>query len=196
MSKDLNPGFGRGETAYMGATPDASNLLYGNYLGALKSFKDLTYTDVGSKGVRSHQGILCRAVRNVYGSAIVPKTVVELSPDMTTIVKATDTANTKRHLLGVVDEWLPSAGVADDDVCWVVVLGPTNALTADSGGAINAGTLVVCDTAGKLAALDGSPGTATIAQTAALSVCGMMNTTDAQSTGYGYVNFAGATGQP
>jgi hypothetical protein len=38
---------------------------------------------------------------------------------------------------GVVDEWLPSAGVVDDDLFWIVRKGPTLVLTDLAGGAAN-----------------------------------------------------------
>lgn len=192
MSKTANPGFPRGMTAYAGETPDASNLKFGDYLGTLKDFKDEDYTAVGARPLRTTLSVLMRAVRNVSGGAIVPKTVVELSPDYTTIANTTDTAKTPAHLVAVVDEWLPAAGVADDDVCWVVVKGPTKALSNDSGGAIAAGTILITTNDGKVDAQDSSPDDDQEAQDQSQGMIGHVHTTIAQNAGSGLIILRGA----
>lgn len=156
MATPFNPGFGLGECMYQGVVPDANALLYGDYLGRVFEFRDVYQTDVGGKGTRTGLTVRVRVVRNVYGSAIAAKTVVELSPDLKTIVNPADTLNTPANLVAVVDEWLPGVGVADDDVCFVVIAGPVTA-KVDATAAIAAGVGLGTTTAAKLVALDSTP---------------------------------------
>lgn len=153
MARDENAMFGRGETWYQGTTPDANNLGGGNIIGQVRVFEDIDFSGSGSiKPVRSNQSVVCMAVRNTSGIALLPKRVVRLVLTAGEYDRNVDgyTATTAQHFLGVVDEWLPAAGCADDDICWVVIEGPTEILTDLAGGAnnvISVGDVVVSLTA-------------------------------------------------
>lgn len=97
-------------------------------------------TGQGVKGVHSvfrdenpHDGKLqsnltveCVAVKNTTGAVLVAGTNVKLDP--TKGLGETGGA-ADSTLYGIVDEWL-TAPVKDGEVCWVVVRGPTAAVTA------------------------------------------------------------------
>lgn len=91
------------------------------WVGAVKEFPDV---DPVTGKVRSNRRKVCIAVRNSSGVALLPKRLVSFKSGSFTEVdgytSATDAASA-----GVVDEWLPATGVADDDVFWITVQGPT-----------------------------------------------------------------------
>lgn len=150
MSRDNAPPMPRGATLYAGRTPDAANLEFEDVIGREHHFEDVNwnYTGGSAKPTLSGLLVLCRLVRNVSGAAVAPKRLVTVDPTRPgEITGYTTTVNTDN--VAVVDEYLPSAGCPDDDVCWVVLKGPTTCITPHTGdfaAAIVAGDWLVSAT--------------------------------------------------
>jgi hypothetical protein len=88
-----------------------------------------------------------RIVRNESGGALLPKTLVQLEQVAGRInERALGKACVSAHVpVAVVDEFLPSGGVADHDLFYVVVEGPTIAKTSlagDGENVISAGSML------------------------------------------------------
>lgn len=137
-----DPWFGRGQT--LGVT-DASQ---GSAVtGSQKVFSD-TDPRTSNAGVHlSNRLVHCIAVRNTSGNALLPGAVVKFKK--AAILDEVDgaAAAATDAPLGVVDEYLPATGVANGDVFWLVVSGPTAINTAAN---LAAGALVTA-TAGAAA---------------------------------------------
>jgi hypothetical protein len=136
MGLQVDPPFGLGQT--LGVTTPNDSLVgisgsYGdNWVGCVKEFTDVNAI---TGQVRSNRRKVCIAVRNTSGAALLPKRVVRLAGNGTALFGAADgyAAVTNDALVGVVDEFLPAAGVASNDVFWVTVDGPTEVAVALSG---------------------------------------------------------------
>jgi hypothetical protein len=138
MSRDNSLPFERGTTAYQGTTPDASNLKFAELLGCIKEHEDRKFQDTGGvKGVNSPHMVTVMAVRNETGGAVTPGQAVELDPENPFAILRTAQSATIKPV--IVDEFLPSAGCPDDDVCWVVIHGPCLAKVAPGNVADQAG---------------------------------------------------------
>lgn len=116
MSLYVDPPFALGQTLGVTSATDGTG-----WVGAVKVFPDV----VPSTGkVRSNRVKRCIAVRNVSGVALLPKRVVVFKSGSHTEVDGYD-ADTTKVPAGVVDEHLPTGGVANNDVFWMTVEGPT-----------------------------------------------------------------------
>lgn len=116
MSLFDDPPFALGQT--LGVTTAADG---GNWVGAVKTFPDVNpVTGV----VRSNRVKTCIAVRNTSGVVLLPRRVVTFKAGSFTEVDGY-TRLTDAATAGVVDEHLPSSGVANNDVFWLTVEGPT-----------------------------------------------------------------------
>lgn len=145
-----DPGFGRGQVlGILWKAYDAENGDGSQVLGVRKTFLD---ENPVSKQTLSNRTVDCICVKNTSGSALLPKTVVKFAAGSLTSVDGA--ADNTSILIGVVDEYLPAAGVAAGEVFWLAVSGPSEALkTSGAGTAITAGALVAASsTAGKIAA--------------------------------------------
>ena len=119
-----DPGFGRGHT--LGVT-DADQGT--SVTGTQKAFTDSDPRTSEASKFYSNRPVTCLAMRNVSGSAVLPGTVVAFTA--ADIINSFDSAAADATgLCGVVDEYLPATGVANGDVCWVVVSGPVAVTTA------------------------------------------------------------------
>ena len=138
-----DPGFGRGQT--LGVTVklyEAENGDGSTVIGTRKEFRD---EDPKTGQLFSNRPVECIAVKNKTGSALLPGAVVRFKAAATSgqfsggILGEVDaTATASDVLLGVVDEYLPAAGVAADEVFWLVTRGPstvTKTATSVSAGA-------------------------------------------------------------
>jgi len=116
MSLLNDPPFPLGQTLGVTSTADG-----GSWVGAVKEFPDV---DPTTGKVRSNRRKICIAVRNLSGVSLLPKRVVTWKSgsfsEVDGYTRLTDAASA-----GVVDEWLPSSGVAANDVFWLTVQGPT-----------------------------------------------------------------------
>lgn len=124
--------------------------------------------------VRSNNRVVCRAVRwTGTGGIARPRYCCVLDSDrgtngLTAVAGAIGmarSANLSRHGFGAtsgalpakcypIDEYLPSAGVATNDIMWVVIEGPAEVVTSAAAmtGAVAVGDLLVAATAGASAA--------------------------------------------
>jgi hypothetical protein len=130
-----DPGFGRGQT--LGITVklyEAENGDGGTVVGTRKVFRDENPT---TGAINSNRTVECIAVKNTSGSALVPGAVAKFK-DAAILTEVDGLATTSTALMGIVDEYLPSAGVADGEVFWLVVRGPstvTKTATSVAAGA-------------------------------------------------------------
>ena len=125
MARSENPPFGRGETWYNGGTATTSDPTA--VVGKEWVFEDV---DPGTKAVRSNKYVRCRAVRNNSGISLLPRRIAQFSTTAGSFsheVTGYTTVVAKRGFL--IDEFLPSTGVPDKDVFWVVVEGPAEGIT-------------------------------------------------------------------
>jgi hypothetical protein len=165
MSLQVDPPFGLGQTWFsLGPSETVkndsyhgiqSNALYGdNFTGCVKEFTDVNPI---TGQVRTNRRKVCVAVKNSSGVALLPKRVVTFSTTagklFSEVTGYSAVANEER--VGVVDEWLPAAGVTANDIFWVTVDGPTEVSAALSGTDIAAG--------GRLAAIVAATSGATTA---------------------------------
>lgn len=130
-----DPGFGRGQT--LGVTVklyEAENGDGSTVVGVRKVFRD---EDPKTGALKSNRTVECIAVKNTSGSALLPGAVAKFK-DAAILTEVDGAATTSTALMGVVDEYLPAAGVADGEVFWLVVRGPstvTKTSTSVSAGA-------------------------------------------------------------
>jgi hypothetical protein len=144
-----DPGFARGHVlgvtkTYYDAQPgDGSNLL-----GVRKVFTD---SDPQSGQILSNETVECVVVRNTSGGALLPKTLVRFSASA--VLTSVDAgAKDSDVRIGVVDEYLPAAGVPVNEVFWLVVKGPTVVTTNGNPIAAGAAVSATPSTAGKVIA--------------------------------------------
>jgi hypothetical protein len=137
MGLQADPPFGLGQTLGLDGVNDSlyglSSGSYGdNWVGCVKEFTDVNPVN---GQVRSNRRKVCIAVRNTSGAALLPKRVVRLAGTGKALYGAADgyASVTNEALVGVVDEFLPAGGVANNDVFWVTVDGPTEVSVALSG---------------------------------------------------------------
>lgn len=162
MGLQVDPPFGLGQTLFsMGASETSvkndsfhglqSNAAYGDqWAGCVKEFTDVNpLTGL----VRTNRRKVCVAVKNTYGTAgtdvLLPKRLVRFSLTAGKLLSEVDgyATETNEERVGVVDEFLPSSGVAKGDIFWVTVDGPTEIAHALSGTNIAAGDRVCAITA-------------------------------------------------
>lgn len=130
-----DPGFGRGQTLGVTVTMyEAENGDGSTVVGVRKVFRD---EDPKTGALKSNRTVECIAVKNSSGSALLPGAVAKFK-DAAILSETDGLATTSTALMGVVDEYLPAAGVADGEVFWLVVRGPstvTKTSTSVSAGA-------------------------------------------------------------
>jgi hypothetical protein len=135
MSLYVDPPFSLGQTLGVSSTADGKG-----WVGTVKVFPDVNPT---TGVIRSNRVKKCVAVRNTSAGALLPKRVVRFAVGTagTAVFAAVDgyAAVGNNEFVGVVDEFLPSAGVAVNDVFWVTVDGPTEVSVALSGTAVAVG---------------------------------------------------------
>lgn len=106
--------------------------------GILKTFKDLDYSGTARvKAPRTGGEVVCRLVRNASGRTLLPKMAVVWKPGFIGTRIAYFSATESGPVAGIVDEWLPSGGVANNDLFWLAVRGPSLCLKESSTTAIN-----------------------------------------------------------
>jgi hypothetical protein len=152
-ARDETPPFARGRTYADGATIDSSDLT--NLIGQDIEGKDWVFEDINpNTGIqRTNHSVRCRAIRNMASFNLLPSRVLAV---FTTTAGRQEsraggyTTTTAADVLGVVDEYLPAAGVPQYDVFWAVIDGPTVVYTdiaAAAGNLITLGQRVVALTA-------------------------------------------------
>ena len=111
----------RGETFFDGGTADAAGGLH--LEGLVHSFPDTDPDDTTKR--RSGGNVVCILVRNKHSGAVTPGQVVtwdSTRPHLSTGAPAGGAVGTS-ICAGVVDDHLPSAGAAVDDLYWLIVRG-------------------------------------------------------------------------
>ncbi len=134
MSLLIDPPFALGQTLGVSSLTDGTG-----WVGVVKQFPDVNPI---TGAIRSNRIKTCVAVRNVATIALAPKRTVVFATaaglgGLSTVTGYSSVLNAEH--VGVVDEFLPTAGVAINDVFWVVVDGPTEVAGLVSGTAIAAG---------------------------------------------------------
>lgn len=130
-----DPGFGRGQT--LGITVkmyEAENGDGSTVVGTRKVFRDESPI---TGAILSNRTVECIAVKNASGSALLPGQVAKFK-DSAILSEVDGLAVAATTLMGVVDEYLPASGVADGEVFWLVVRGPstvTKTATSVAAGA-------------------------------------------------------------
>lgn len=143
----LNTGYSPLGEALKG-TDSEGTLINGDKLGLVVEFKTFSQ-DVRRRGspTRPSQGISIYAVllRNTSGGVLLPKRMALLSATAgyKPLQEAINYASSRGERNCVlVDPWLPSAGVAANDLFWGIVGGPAIVLTPIAGSAF-AGDIAV-----------------------------------------------------
>jgi hypothetical protein len=130
-----DPGFARGQTLGVTVTMyEAENGDGSTVVGVRKVFRD---EDPKTGAIKSNRTVECIAVKNTSGSALLPGAVAKFK-DAAILTEVDGLATTSTALMGVVDEYLPAAGVANNEVFWLVVRGPstvTKTATSVAAGA-------------------------------------------------------------
>lgn len=134
MAREENPPFGRGETAGVSGVTDQAN-----WEGQIRVFEDLDYSVQGAKPNRSNRPVKCMCVRNVSAGVLLPGRLGTLKVDGVNILGQVDGYARTTAAPGTVaiDEFLPAAGVAVNDLFWVVIEGPALLKTPIAGADFN-----------------------------------------------------------
>lgn len=133
----------RGKTYLSGPnrTPDSTSTSSVAIAGIVKVFKDMNYTRTSGaqvNGYRSGGEVTCILVKNSSGISLLPKMAVTWKSGKRGLeVDGYADFSPDRAIAGLVDEFLPSTGVADKDYFWLVVKGPALALTGLVGDETN-----------------------------------------------------------
>lgn len=176
MSAHENLPFPRGTTYFTGRTADIADSISLEGKEYWVADVDLNDTSVGAKPTRTPRMVKLRIVRNTAAIALLPKRVVRgdaTAPHYTKRVTGYTTTTAERGL-GVIDEYLPAAGCPVNDLCYIVIEGPSLFLTDIASGATNViavGGRVVAltaatsgaTTAGRIAAQDTNVATSVLA---------------------------------
>ena len=173
----------RGQTLLSGnANRTLTSTMGADREGSIMTFDDIDPTaTTGVKTKRSNRTVTAMLVRNAAAAALLPKYIVKWKSGQRNKQVDGYTCVTNEAAAGVVDEFLGSAGVAVNDLFWLVVKGPTliktplegdatnvismddilGALTAATSGATTSGRVgVVALTATSTATTDGKLGAA------------------------------------
>lgn len=132
MAVEENAPFGRGEYETTSGAHD-------NVIGRVYEFPDRLYsssTTPGIKAGRLGSMVKCMLVKNSAGAALLPKRLVVRKTGTTGEVDGYTDVSGERAL-GLVDEFLPTAGVPSNAYFYIVVEGPALALTDLGAGANN-----------------------------------------------------------
>lgn len=139
MADNVSRAPNRGRTVHEGRTIDTSD--YGSsvsFEGRVARFQDQIYSSTDNViRPRSDAEVKCRLVRNVSGIALLPKRAVKWAAGYRHRRVDGYCCITAEECAGVVDEWLPTAGVRNGDLFWIVVGGPTLMLSSLAGDAEN-----------------------------------------------------------
>lgn len=129
-------------TTYKGKDDDG-NLINPHWLGQVHEFP---YNNTSGSQVRgnrkrlSGRNILAIALRNESGLTLYGKRLARLTrTGGYTFLHSVDgycAVQAEKHLV-IIDPGLASGGVADDDIFWGIVAGPTTILTPEAGAAFN-----------------------------------------------------------
>jgi hypothetical protein len=146
--------FELGET--LSGTDDDGNLINTQVIGTIRTFpaKDLSVNSLrGNKSFRTGRDVVAVALRNESGLTLYGKRVARLTRTagyslLESVDGYADTLLEKQCV--IIDEFLATDGVADDDIFWGIIGGPVIVLTgwagADFSGDIAVGGQLVAAT--------------------------------------------------
>lgn len=152
--KYVDPPFALGET--MDGTDDNSNLINDHWLGQIFEHQAYDYSAAsirGSKARTTGRTITAVILRNTSGIALLGKRIGILDTTagygmLENCIGYSDTL--LQDNIVIIDEWLDSNGVADDDLFWGILAGPVKVLVplagADYNGDIAVGNQLVAAT--------------------------------------------------
>jgi len=131
----------RGSTFFAGSVPSVTGAT-SRLEGTKKDFADVEPVTSGPASARSGDTLTCRLVRNSSGIALAAKRVVKWKSGY--INKRVDgyCSTDYEAVAGVVDDKIPSGGVADGDLFWLMQRGPglvKTSLGADATNVISEG---------------------------------------------------------
>lgn len=142
---DTNPPFPRGRTAFTALGQSVASTDGANLVGRVVTFQDMDWS-ASPATPRSEHLVHCLIVRNTSGGPLLPKFLAQVS---TTYAAAGYCATTGGEGFPI-DEFLPAAGVAANDLFYVVIGGPAKCLTdiaATNGNLIAVGDWISALTA-------------------------------------------------
>lgn len=139
----VDPPFELGET--LTGTDDDGNLINTAWEGAVFAHQDIDRTASKvrtGRGRLSGRQVIAVILRNVSGSAFLGKRLCQLEQDASNprdyLGRADGYAAVLRQQgIAVIDPDLDSNGVANNDLFWGIVSGPTTILTGNAGTAFN-----------------------------------------------------------
>ena len=161
MARDENPPFSLGSTWHNGGTIDANNLQDTHLEGQEWVFDDVDLSSSsGAKPTRTPFKKRGCIVRNASGIAILPNRAVTWQATAGNYGKRVDgyCDLTNEKVAGIVDDFLPTAGCPNNDMCWLIVEGPVNVLTDLANGVNN--NIAIGDLIGALTAVTSQATTA------------------------------------
>jgi hypothetical protein len=152
--KFVEPLFGLGTT--LSGTDDDGNLINDEALGTIYEFpsRDLSSSGIrGNKTRLTDRPIVAVALRNESGLTLYGKRVAKLTETAGySLLESVDgyAAELADGNVVIIDEFLETDGVADDDIFWGIISGPVTVLTstvgADFNGDIAVGSPLVAGT--------------------------------------------------
>lgn len=172
MARDEAGPFARGETLYNGSPIDLTNLGGTNLEGKEYVF-EVNSPDDPNMADPSGRGIRVRVVRNSSGVNLKPARLAHYKPEDPIECHVDGYCFTPAGPpCGVIDEFLPAAGVPANDLFYIVIDGPTK-VTNQSGAPITTvigsrlvpaatGASLTDDLAGRVALQDLTGATATL----------------------------------
>lgn len=172
MARNENPPFARGQTFWAGTVPSDYASKDADLVGKVYYFEDRNWNDTFTKSFRSGRYVACMIARNGSGGALHAKDLAKLKTDgsayeyLGVVMSNNPTLGDRAY---PIDEFLPAAGVAANDLFFLVVGGPAMCVTDTAGDTnIPTGAYVVpgAGTAGRVVQQDSNPvaGTATFVQ--------------------------------
>ena len=140
MGRSESPPFARGKTANDGNVPTTTPPLdFSQWLGKTWVFEDLLYnapftTSGSAKPARTGRYVKCMAVRNVSGGNLLPGMLAVMNTGggvngVGFVGEVSGYPSAVGQVCFPIDEFLPAAGVVNNDVFWVVVEGPASVIT-------------------------------------------------------------------
>lgn len=128
MSRDAQPLLGRGQTeTNVPAASAGTSWLFEDF--------DWSSTYTSARPRRTNKKVRCMLVKNSSGISLLPRRIVMWKAGTNQTEVDGYVRTTSAEGAGVVDEWLPTAGVANGDYFWLVVAGPTLVLNDIASGA-------------------------------------------------------------
>ena len=127
--------FKRGQTLNGGGGTAAQRLLNGlEWEGMIFPFPDLSQSGIAPETLRSNRQVICMVVRNVSGATLYGKQLATLAVDgLNGLARITGHTTTPGARGVPIDDRLGSAGVLNNDLCYVVLKGPCEILVGEAG---------------------------------------------------------------